>query len=494
MGGSSPIFADKLCNMLDSKIIQKQLEENGIVPEVIKAQIELLGRGKQHVNLDRAAAIGDGIQQFTEDEQRVYRQLFQALTPETRVQFFIPASGAASRMFKDMASSLDRKSLDEATKVYLENLDKFAFAEDLPEGINSEDEWGKLEKTLGQPMGLASLPKALIKFHSYREGGRFALGEHFYLATRLLGDYVEEITLHFTISPEHADDFRKAAEQMAIFYGDRFEQNFVLEYSEQSPATKTLATDLENNPVVLSSGELLLRPGGHGSLIHNLRACKSDVVFIKNIDNVIPESKSDDSLVWKEILGGKLMDVRKQVYYYLDELENGKRPESLGNFLRNEFNAEVPESDEDLYQFLHRPIRVCGMVKNEGEPGGGPFWVNSNNESTSLQIVEKAQIDVDDPDQKSILESATHFNPVDLVVSLRDHKGLKFDLLGLIDPNTFFISQKSHDGRPIKALEHPGLWNGAMADWLTIFVEVPIATFNPVKSVIDLLKPAHQPS
>jgi len=328
----------------------------------------------------------------------------------------------------------------------------------------------------------------LIKFHQYENGNATALAEHFYESSKIAGDIQDNIHLHFSVSPEHKEQFQKKASQLAIAFGDKFKENFILEYSEQSPAPQTLAVDSNNEPIVLDNAELLLRPGGHGALIHNLAAIYSDIIFIKNIDNVCHQSKADSTIFWKEVLAGKLIDVRQQVFEHIDELMNDAPVTKARTFLKNEFGLNIAEDREALLAALNRPIRVCGMVKNEGEPGGGPFWVKDK----GLQIVEKAQINTEDPKQMEILENSTHFNPVDLVCSTKNFKGEKFKLLDYVDHKAGFISEKSFKGKTIKAMELPGLWNGAMSDWLTIFVEVPIETFNPVKKVTDLLKPAHQ--
>lgn len=471
-----------------SDIIKKQLDQAGIDERQIQYQLDDFRRGFPYAELDRAATPGDGIQQIDEDEAIDLRHLFKIIGSEQKIHRFVPASGAATRMFKSLFSFLETGEMNEIIEQFCSRIEEFAFAEDIPTDILNASSKELIEFVVEKGLNYGNLPKALIKFHQYDNGSTTALAEHFYESSQIAGDIQDNIHLHFSVSPEHKAQFQKQAGQLAIAFGDKFKENFILEYSEQSPATQTLAVDSNNEPIVLDNAELLLRPGGHGALIHNLAAIYSDIIFIKNIDNVSHQSKADSSIFWKEVLAGKLIDVRQQVFEHIDELMNDAPVTNARAFLKKEFGLGIGEDREALLAALNRPIRVCGMVKNEGEPGGGPFWVKGK----GLQIVEKAQINTEDPGQMEILENSTHFNPVDLVCSTKNFKGEKFKLLEYIDQNAGFISEKSIKGKTIKAMELPGLWNGAMSDWLTIFVEVPIETFNPVKQVTDLLKPAHQ--
>lgn len=462
-----------------------QLQKAGISKDYLSAQKHMLLKGARGIELDRAASIGDGIHALSEREQEVMIQLFEATAPEWKIIRFVPASGAATRMFKHLIAK------DEpAQSVFLEGLDKMAISEDIPKEILSGEGDTKVDYVLND-LQLQKLPKALIKFHWSPEGSHTALEEHFEEMVELLGDFQENLILHFTVSPEHLELFRAEAQKLAEKYGTKGELNFILEYSEQSSATQSIAID-ETGEVVQENGELLLRPGGHGALIHNLYAMVADIAFIKNIDNVVPKEKLKPSIRWKKILGGKLFDLRIKVFQYLIALDEGRMPYGMDTFLLEEFGLKCPESVDDIKTLLNRPIRVCGMVKNEGEPGGGPFWVRGKDGIVSLQIVEKSQVDASDEEAMEKLKNSTHFNPVDLVCSLRNYEGRKFRLLDFVDPQSFFVSQKSHEGKNIRAFELPGLWNGAMAHWLTSFIEVPIETFNPVKSVNDLLKEGHQ--
>ncbi len=471
-----------------SEQIQAQLKREGISETQIEYQLEDFRTGFPFSALERAATPGDGIQQIDQDEATELRQLFKIIGSEQKIHRFVPASGAATRMFKSLFAFLETGEENDDVKNFIEHIDQFAFAEDIPEELKKDEGRKLIEYVLKDGLSYAELPKALIKFHQYELGASIALAEHFFEASKIAGDIQENVHMHFSVSPQHQKEFKEKASELAIRYGSRFSENYILEYSEQSPATQTLAVDMNNEPVLLENGELLLRPGGHGALIHNLAAIYSDIIFIKNIDNVCHESKSESSIFWKEVLAGKLVDIRQQVFQYIDELMNDAPLTEARNFLKKEFGLDLGENKQQVLNALNRPIRVCGMVKNEGEPGGGPFWVKDK----GLQIVEKAQINTEDPEQRKILEESTHFNPVDLVCSTKNFKGEKFKLLEYVDHTAGFISEKSFQGKEIKAMELPGLWNGAMSDWLSIFVEVPIETFNPVKKVNDLLKPAHQ--
>lgn len=468
--------------------IEQQLREAGISEEMIQAQKQMLKMGSGHLHIDRPATPGDGILVLDQHQQDVFTALFEATAPEWKIHRFVPASGAASRMFKHLQAPNALE--DPMVQELLENVAGSGIGEDVPAATiqGSKEE---LLRFLLDDLQLANLPKALIKFHAYPEGSRTALEEQFEEASQLLGDLQENIHMHFTVSPEHMDAFRQQCERLAKKFGDERELNYILEYSEQAQATQTIATD-EDGQEVIENGKLVLRPGGHGALIHNLYALVTDIAFIKNIDNVALKNKIESSIQWKKILGGKLFDLRIKVFQYLLELEEGRISPSLPKFLKEEFSSECPEDPKEIFDLLNRPIRVCGMVPNTGEPGGGPYWVKDRNGNIRLQIVEKSEIDLSDSTNVDLMNASTHFNPVDIVCSLRNYKGRKFRLLDFVNQSAFFTAEKSHRGKNITALELPGLWNGAMSDWLTRFVEVPQGTFNPVKTVNDLLKPNHQ--
>jgi hypothetical protein len=352
------------------------------------------------------------------------------------------------------------------------------------------------------------LPKGLLDFHLYFEGSRTPVEEHMIEGALYGSDNQGNVKLHFTVSPEHLDLFKNKIAQAAPSLETKFGVNYHISFSEQKPFTDTIAVDPENDPFRLSDGSLLFRPAGHGALLDNLNEIEGDILFVKNIDNVVPDRLKEETVRYKMALALLLSEYQEQIFGYLQLLEKGiqtisdQQIEQLVTFTEKELcieqnqNQQIADKSallEYLYNKLNRPIRICGMVKNEGEPGGGPFWAKNSDGTVSLQVVESSQIDVNDPAQNEILRHSTHFNPVDLVCGIRNFKGGKFDLLNYRDPETGFISSKSKDGKTLKAQELPGLWNGAMADWITLFVEVPIVTFNPVKTINDLLRAEHQP-
>jgi len=402
---------------------------------------------------------------------------------------FVPASGAASRMFKDLFN----KNVSTVNNFVL-NIEKFAFYDKKVYG-NIDGE-ALVDFTLQDDgLGYGSKPKGVLKFHKYPAEIRTALAEHLVEAQKYMkrGDGTANIVI--TISPEHTELFEKAIAEVKGEYEKRYGVKYDIKLTYQYKWTDTIAVTPENVPFMLDDGSVLHRPAGHGALIHNLGDVDADVVSIKNIDNVAVESYLEETAKWKKVLIGKALELRETVFGLIGQLEDGKGVDQAVEFLEKELCIKVPEQKKnasDLVSYLNRPIRVCGMVKNLGEPGGGPFIINEKDGSTSLQILEGAQINPDDSHAQACLKAATHFNPVDLVCVLTDYKGNKFDLEKYVDPQAGFISSKSFQGRELKALELPGLWNGAMSRWNTMFVEVPVETFNPVKTVMDLLRPAHQ--
>jgi hypothetical protein len=405
-----------------------------------------------------------------------------------------------------------------STYHFFKNLDKFAFFQDLSESmeatgksisraIEDRDYDLILDHLLSLPgLNYGNLPKGMIKFHQYPGFSRTALGEHLVEGANYCKDAGGVVRIHFTVSPEHMEGFKALVDEVVPYYSEKFNVTYDISFSIQKPSTDTLAVDMSNEPFREEDGSLLFRPGGHGALIENLNDIDSDIIFIKNIDNVVPDHLKEETYRYKKVLGGLLLDVIEKINEYLAELENPNinngRVYEIEKYCSSELSLQFPadfnnyshdDKRETLQYMLNRPVRICGMVKNEGEPGGGPFWVRNSKGEVSLQIVESSQINKDDEQQAEILAGATHFNPVDLVCSVRDYKGQKFDLRKFVDPETGFISIKSKNGKQLKAQELPGLWNGAMANWITLFVETPIITFNPVKTVNDLLRPQHQP-
>ncbi|MCD4720334.1 MAG: DUF4301 family protein, partial [Desulfobacula sp.] len=350
------------------------------------------------------------------------------------------------------------------------------------------------------------LPKGLLKFHRYEHSNRVALEEHLVEAAMYGVSKNKKAYVHFTVSPEHLEKFKTQVDQVKDEYEKLFDITFEISYSVQKSSTDMIAVDMNNEPFREKDGSLLFRPGGHGALIENLNDLEADLIFIKNIDNVVPDRLKEITTTYKKVIGGLLLKLQSKTFEFLKELEKSESTnliEKIEAFAQSDLNIKIPngfnelgpdEKKSFLFRHLNRPIRICGMVKNEGEPGGGPFWVKNSKGEVSLQVVESSQVNASDEEQMKILQSSTHFNPVDLVCGTRNYKGESFDLHEFIDPETGFISIKSKDGKNLKAQELPGLWNGAMADWITIFVEVPIITFNPVKTVNDLLRPQHQPS
>ena len=504
----------------------------GIEEEKALFQLRLLQGPPPHLELVRACTVGDGIKAVPEEEKKGLIELYEEAASGGRSMKFVPASGAATRMFKalewfrsefpDMgweelrARKGERKEFGEVL-TFLENLERFAFFGDLEaalaqDGLDLREllREGKIRTVLNYflgPEGLkyGSLPKGLLKFHRYPEGCRTAFEEHLVEAAQYVRDSGGVCRLHFTVSPQHRDHFEGHFQEVREIYERRFGVRYQVTFSEQKRSTDTIAMDAEGRPFRLPDGKLLFRPGGHGALLENLNELEGDIVFIKNIDNVVPDRLKPPTLLWKKILGGYLLKVQSRAFSYLERLEDDllgeeELDEVLG-FLREEFSTVPPEDwgrlslqrkRDYLMDRLHRPIRVCGVVPNQGEPGGGPFWVAGRDGTISVQIVESAQV-APTKEQQEIFLSATHFNPVDIVCGLRDHKGRRFDLSRYVDPEAVIITEKSKDGRPLKALELPGLWNGSMAYWNTVFVEVPLITFNPVKVVNDLLRPEHQP-
>jgi hypothetical protein len=506
----------------------RQMSEMGLSPEEAARQIELFRNPPPFTRVLRPCRPGDGIRSLTLAEHAGLLSHYDAAAQRGRVAKLVPASGAATRMFSDLLAFLASPPDSEpsaAVRAVFANLPRFPFYEDLAaalaargidleEAVASGDWRGVASCLLERPgLGYADLPKGLLPFHRTPEGPRTSFEEHLVEAAAIARDEDGLCLLHFTVSPDHQEGFERLLDHVRPALEERSDSRFEVSFSTQRRATDTLAVDLQNRPIRLADGALMFRPGGHGALIENLNDLGRDgwdIVLLKNIDNVVPDDRKPVVHLWKRLLGGCLLTVREAAFGHLDRLEaldgvRGKRAEAVlreaGEFLATELCRPLPEgfatSDLEerkrfLMEALDRPIRVCGVVRNQGEPGGGPFWVESPSGGISPQIVEASQIDPKDPEQQAALKSSTHFNPVDLFCGLRDRHGRPYDLHRFVDPSTVFIAEKTHEGRPIKALERPGLWNGAMAGWNTVFVEVPDATFAPVKTVLDLLRAEHQ--
>jgi hypothetical protein len=507
-----------------------QIQSKGLTIEDIEKQIAFFKKGFPYIKLVAPATPGNGLNKYTENEINELVRYFVKHRNDYSIIKFVPASGAASRMFKhlfefrekyadtkpDPAEIEQNKSYNDVHQ-FFKNLKLFAFYDELEallenKGysvgnlLNSGDHHIILDYLLSEiGLNYANLPKGLLSFHSYEKNSRLAVEEHLVESAVYATDSQNKSYLHLTVSPEHIEKFKEAISKRKKLYEKLFDVTIHISYSQQKPSTDIIAVDLDNNPFRLENGNLLFRPGGHGALIENLNDLDADIVFIKNIDNVVPDQLRDTTYTYKKAIGGLLLQLQEKTFEFLDMLDNGhltdEELENIKVFAKKELNIFIPDAYKGydhmeridfLYNKLNRPIRVCGMVKNEGEPGGGPFWVQNESEELSLQIVESSQMDLSNPQQQKIVNKATHFNPVDLVCGIRNHKGKKFDLKEYVDQNTGFISQKSQNGKELKAQELPGLWNGAMADWITIFVETPIITFNPVKTINDLLRTEHQ--
>ncbi len=493
----------------------KQFSEKGISEEKINIQIENFKKGFPFVNIIKAATINDGIIKIKEEDLDSFVKKYEKTLKKEKTVKFVPASGAASRMFKQLFEFKDSKNQVLEDKGFnsvfnfFKEIENFAFFSDLKSvcrnDINFKTDYKEILENLLEPIGLnyGNLPKGLLKFHKYKNTSRTPAEEHLVEGAEY-SNFGGKVNIHFTVSPEHQVGFENHINEIKHIYEEKYNVVFNIEFSVQKPETDTIAVDLENVPFRELNGDILFRPGGHGALIENLNDIEADIVFVKNIDNVVPEKLKRDTVVYKKALAGILINKRNQVFDYIKRLL--KNPEiSLINEVKSFLETELfitldnkftsknnLEKVDYLISKLNRPIRVCGMVRNEGEPGGGPFFVKKDSGSASLQIVEGAQIDMNNKNKVKIVENATHFNPVDLILAVKDFEGNSFDLTKYVDTETGFISQKSKDGKNLKAQELPGLWNGAMAKWNTVFAEVPVSTFNPVKNVNDLLRDTHK--
>ena len=498
------------------------LAKKGISEEQIAAQLACFEKGFPFLKLEAAASIGNGIVATTDSERDAYIKAWEAYKNEGGhvVTKFVPASGAASRMFKNLFEFLGA-DYDEPTtdfeKKFFSQIEHFAFYADLNEacrknagkdipGLLAGKDYKAVVANLleAAELNYGALPKGLLKFHKYEDGARTPLEEHLVEGALYAAGADGKVNVHFTVSPEHRSLFEQLVGEKAAKYAEKYGVEYHVSFSEQKPSTDTIAADMDNRPFRDDKGHLVFRPGGHGALIENLNDLDSDIVFVKNIDNVVPDRLKADTVTYKQVLAGVLVTLQKKAFDYLRLIDSGQytheQIEEMIRFVQQELYCRKHDikdlEDGDLILYLksklNRPMRVCGMVKNVGEPGGGPFLAYNADGTVSLQILESSQIDMKDPEKKAMFEKGTHFNPVDLVCAIRDYQGRKFDLLRYVDPATGFISYKSKNGKDLKALELPGLWNGSMSDWNTVFVEVPLSTFNPVKTVNDLLREQHQ--
>jgi len=498
----------------------RQISEKGISEEKLNNQLEQFKTGFPFLKLEAAAAIGKGIRAPKADEQQQFIKAWNDYKAEGhKVVKFVPASGAASRMFKDMFAFVDA-AYDVPTtdfeKHYFDNIHKFAFFEALDavckknegKGVDELMAAGNYKAVAAQmlrPEGLnyGQLPKGLLLFHNYAEGPRTPMEEHL-VEGALYAASNGQAHVHFTVSHEHMELFKQKVAEKADLYAKKYGISYDITFSEQKPSTDTVAANADNTPFRNDDGSLLFRPGGHGALIENLNEIDADIIFVKNIDNVVPDRLKQDTVEWKQIIAGVLVTLQKKAFEYMRLLESGRysheQIEEVIRFVQQDLccrKADIKELEDAelviyLKKKLNRPMRVCGVVKNVGEPGGGPFLTYNQDGTVSLQILESSQIDKSNKEYMEMFTKGTHFNPVDLVCAVKDYNGKPFNLPDFVDKTTGFISSKSKSGKELKALELPGLWNGAMSDWSTVFVEVPLSTFNPVKTVNDLLREQHQ--
>ena len=482
-----------------------QINELGIDLETVYQQINDFKEGFPFMQLQKAATLNDGVMKLTDEQLESFTVLYEKKVSKLVPLKFVPASGAATRMFKSLFSFLEEGKSDKSTDQFFDKLNDFAFAEDLKKILpkNADNQTIVDYYLTRKGLDYGSLPKGLLKFHQYENESRTALEEHLVEGANYANNE-GNVKLHFTVSPEHLSRFLKLLNKVVPVYEEKFNVKYDISFSEQRRSTDTIAVNMDNTPFREKDGLLLFRPAGHGALLANLNDIIADIIFIKNIDNVVPDRIKQPTIAYKKALAGVLLKFQDRIFDYQFQLKEWASEPllmELSHFFERELCVLPPvgfmgmnHNEKVMYyqKKLNRPLRVCGVVPNTGEPGGGPFWCKNSDGSTSLQIVESAQVDMEDEAQKIIFNESTHFNPVDLICSMKNYKNKKFDLMEFRDSKTGFVTQKSKDGKDLKAQELPGLWNGSMANWNTIFVEVPLITFNPVKTVNDLLREEHQ--
>lgn len=498
-----------------------QISKRGITEQQVENQLAQIKQGFPFLKIEAAAAVGKGIVKPTEEQKVHYLEVWKEYLSDSnhRVVKFVPASGAASRMFKNLFSFLTAEydvPTTDFEKEFFDNTKKFAFRKELCRkckdneggsvcGLKEEGHYKEVVANLLESKGLnyGQLPKGLLLFHDYEDGPRTPMEEHLVEAA-LYAATNGEAHVHFTVSHDHLELFKQKVAEKKHLYEEKYGIRLDVDFSEQKPSTDTIAANPDNTPFRNEDGTLLFRPGGHGALIENLNEIQADVIFIKNIDNVVPDRLKSETVEYKQLLAGILVELQKKAFEYLHLLDSGtythEQLEEIIRFVQRDLCCrkydikELEDADLVIYlrKKLNRPMRVCGVVKNVGEPGGGPFLCYNQDGTISLQILESSQIDKNNDEYVKMFREGTHFNPVDLVCAIKDYKGQPFNLPQFVDKSTGFISSKSKNGKELKALELPGLWNGAMSDWNTVFVEVPISTFNPVKTVNDLLREQHQ--
>ena len=499
--------------MLSEKDI-KQIAQRGISEEQIETQLHQFETGFPFLKLEAAAAVSRGIAVPDEANRKVMVKAWEDYKAQGhRVVKFVPASGAASRMFKNMFAFVDADydvPTTDFEKKYFGEIEKFAFYDAL-DAVCQKNEGKGIKELMAdgnykavaanmlkqEGMNYGQLPKGMLLFHKYPEGARTPMEEHL-VEGALYAASNGEAHVHFTVSHDHLEFFKQKVAEKADGFAQKYGIKYDITFSEQKPSTDTIAANPDNTPFREADGSLLFRPGGHGALIENLNEIDADIIFIKNIDNVVPDRLKDETVEWKQVIAGVLVMLQQKAFDYLRILDGTPTDEQIAQiaqFVEKDLCIDPKDNKVDadyLRRKLNRPMRVCGVVKNVGEPGGGPFLTYNQDGTVSLQILESSQIDTNNEEYMKMFTQGTHFNPVDLVCAVKDYKGQPFNLPDFVDKTTGFISSKSKGGKELKALELPGLWNGAMSDWSTIFVEVPLGTFNPVKTVNDLLREQHQ--
>ncbi|MGC1203367.1 MAG: DUF4301 family protein [Flavobacteriaceae bacterium] len=505
-----------------------QIKNKGITLKQVTAQVNRIKNGMSYSNLVSAATIGKGIASYNDKQTQDYIKLYESKQNDVNIVKFVPASGAASRMFKFLFQFLNNYNPNETIVAYAERtgntlintfvsgLKDFPFYENVInkakelnpnfDNLNKDEVVLEFVKTMlnEDALNYSFFPKGLLPFHKYTDGSVTAFREHL-LESTLYASSNQKANLHFTVSEKHHKYFNSELEKIKKSFEAKTNTTFNVSFSYQKEETETLALTTNNEIYRNEDGSILFRPAGHGALLENLNDLDNDIVFIKNIDNMVVYDRNKKVSVYKKLVAGVLLEVQEQAFSFLHQLDGASVSEAdmlaMASFLSKKMNVYINDEFDDLSSDkkkaylkdkLNRPIRACGMVKNQGEPGGGPFWVKDYIGEISLQIVEFAQIDIDNEKQADIVKNATHFNPTDLVCGIKNYKGETFDLMNYVDPEAAFITMKTQNGTDIQALELPGLWNGSMAFWNSIFVEIPVETFNPVKTVNDLLKPVHQ--
>lgn len=493
----------------------RQIKSLGISPADVEKQLAAYRHGANYLKLNRPCAVKDGVVSFAPVQRKKLIELYESEAVRAKIIKFVPASGAASRMFTDWFSVSERGGFGslESDRKFFRDLKKFPFFSEISENktgaefLEKKDIPGLLKFILADVgLNFGNLPKALIPFHRYPEGKlRNALEEHLAEADGYIAGADGVSHLHFTISAEHEQDITKCLNEIIAKYDAISPKKYDVTLSVQSVSTNTIAVDENNHPLRNAKGEIIFRPGGHGTLLNNLNSLDADFIFVRNIDNIVPESRLEKHLPFRKMLGGMALKIQKETFAFLHKLEAGESGtfelDEIIKYCSQTLNIIFPQSFtrqtkkkkiQTVLSLLNRPLRVCGVVKNDGEPGGGPFWVEEKDGTQTLQIVEGGHVDKTNPEQSAFWSQAQYFNPVDMVCCIKNYRGEKFILDNYVNKKAYLITTKNEKGIKFKALEAPGLWNGGMAYWNTVFVEMPLKVFNPVKTVYDLLRSEHR--